>query len=123
MNYEQVLQRFGNHGVSVGDRIQVFRNTFLEHRVADSKALVVESLVLGRAPVDAIVYNPDGSVILNHGGQTTQAMKHRINSFLPDTLGWSVFATRGQWYLVGPGRVSIPFVNGMTIAADGTVGA
>jgi hypothetical protein len=115
MNLESALIR-----LDASARVQIHRYTFLENRGASGAVLIYGPF--GRMPATEIIhYQPDGSVTLNSGGFQTMGMKHRMNSFLPAGLGWSVYATRGKWYLTHPTKQPVPFVDGMRINADESV--
>ena len=46
---------------------------------------------------NVVTFHSDGSIVLDSGGWKTVTTKDRINCALPP--GWSVYSTRGVWYL------------------------
>lgn len=67
---------------------------------------------------DVLVFDVDGSVVLNSGGWRTLTTKARMNEFLP--VGFRVYQKRGAWYLTD-GACVYGFEDGMRIWADGSV--
>ena len=111
--------------LTLGGTVVVHRHTQLERR-GPHVALVLQPFGRAAHAVDLITYQLDGSVVLNSGGHTTPLAKARINAFLPEGLGWSVWSRtagldRRAWYLVGAGRAPVRFQDGMSIRPDGTL--
>lgn len=70
---------------------------------------------------DVVTIAPNGTVTLNTGGFETPTTKKRLNDYLP--WGWHVFARDHVWYLghMYGDKERYVFVDGMSIAPDGTV--
>jgi hypothetical protein len=85
-------------------------NTYLERRG--------ENIVVRLHRTDVISLKPNGDTVLDSGGWLTVTTKERMNHFSPA----SVWSNRGVWYVQSLGSPkSYPFVDGITLHADGTV--
>lgn len=76
---------------------------------------------------DIVTFLENGDVVLNSGGWKTQTTKRRINDHLP--VGWGLYQEKREWYLYNRANGyfwdnkdnRIPFADGITIHADGSV--
>lgn len=104
MDYSTLKQKLGNR-----PRRKLGNNTYTETR--DGGAIVIRL-----HDTDVLTFHPDGRTVVTSGDWQTVTTKARLNEYLPH--GWSISQRQGIWYW---DRLGVPFTDGDSIAADGTL--
>lgn len=73
-----------------------------------------DTISLWYRDTEAVKFNPNGDMILSHGGYKTRTTRLRINSVLPK--GYKIEQKGDEWYLKDR-----PFVDGMVLHQNGSV--
>lgn len=100
---------------------EIIRNVTAEQRPTGVALVLRPPAAPPGAAYDLMILREDGSVQLHDAGRAYGA-KALINRFLPPyTGGWSLYETRGKWYLVHPHEPHVEFKDGVVISKAGVL--